>query len=456
MTLRNGFSQPVDLSVKTKEGQIRKFSAILQQDPNYLEFNTIELLGNSRDSREMRELLGSGTVEWWIGHSDPRDKNVRFGEGFVRSAHNWIHLGSDAQAIRPLGIIEILFSTAEHQSKEQSSRISSEVWLTQRPAGWYVEPDDLVQFKALDTIGAWFDVPDKKLKFRLKTISQKRIDERISDEVHLLEIPAVEFEDTSGIAEVFEDQISYCRNVSRLLLSFYYRRPLLVLMESSRNEKAVKTKWQSLKIEPRENSRSFPRSLIGDKEGFIRTGLQSLEGFGKSLRVLFAAVYGYYSSYHANTIETKHAICVRGIEALVSAHEKQKGLDRQVLPNNSWKKVVKKLKEQIDQFDFRDDELMKIKRHISFVPTMSLEERIRRMVDSQGSYWMAHHRNLLDFLPEIILMRNKIVHGERNLDAHNIDRATQKARLIFEMLFLAAAGTKSVSSIELMRQRSYQ
>ncbi|MBK8631749.1 MAG: hypothetical protein IPN84_16635 [Sphingomonadales bacterium] len=153
--------------------------------------------------------------------------------------------------------------------------------------------------------------------------------------------------------------------------------------------------------------------------------------------LLHAAAYGYASSYTSGVMETGLTLCVEGIERLVEAFEQSRGLTRETVEKKRWNSLGKAARKLATPLAETPTERQAIERALSMVPTMTLIERITRMVAAIRPAWRTLASELLERAPAMIKMRNDIVHGRMVEDINALRIELMRAQVLFERIWLA-------------------
>lgn len=447
--------EPTNIIVVQENGEKHTFSALLKQEPGYLNFNKIELLGRPEDSSSAMSLVGSGLISWTVIEQVESAKRARFGTGFVRSANELMGLGLPPESVRPLGILEIFDFVEEIEWDESHSESSIVVWFLQRPTSWHLIPSSHSQLGEFNQHGNWCEVKAHNVKFRLRSISWLRRDTRINNEIEYIEIPAVELRNLDNS----EDGVSIEKSGDLLipflnvLLASYYKQPFRVLERRERIGKKFKVSHQPIALESLRTEGDIRHRFLGDKEQFLSNGLSELARYHNQTAGLFGAVHGYYSSFTGYTIEEKLTSVVEGIEALVTLYEKDAAISRALVSSGTWRGIAKKLKTSLDSEAIDSEIASAIKMQLARPPVLNLFGRISRMVGAQDKGWTSLDREISDGIDRLISLRNKIVHGEEVDDYEEVFAETQRGQLIFERLFLSLCGDENLRSTGISIER---
>src|SRR5262249_15530329 len=160
--------------------------------------------------------------------------------------------------------------------------------------------------------------------------------------------------------------------------------------------------------------------------------------------LLHAAAFGYAQSHNAFNFEASVTSGMEAIERLVSVIEAGAGLQREMVPPKDWKPVGRDLKRVVGASGLPADTIGRLKRSYAPSPTLTLEERIRRVAKTQQKQWSKHDLTLLDGLGELITARNDIVHGRLVKDLQHLYTQRIRAQALFEQIFLTFLGCRRV------------
>ena len=423
-----------------------RVSAIFYQDAHCLHYNRIALIG-TRDQRiELLRLDTDGVIKWTLharpnwNLSEDRDCNHKeTGKGWVRSGGMTQGVAIADDSIQPFADLQILESRDQIDHIDHGGMGAEYVFL-QRPRGWYVHSKEWRVSDPTRKTGAWKKIKPLGIKFRLLRLTLHRDDPRTATEVERLDLPGIEM---APIASGMDPAVFYeCADrlwfLLRILLVFRFRQFITTLQEVKSGAGKHDVTWHSVKLEPRERTdiRVDPPFHTPVETYLVKgaTALLALEG---KRELLHAAAYGYASSYTSAVLESGLTVCVEGIERLIEAFEQARGLTRETVEKKRWSKLGKAARNVATALAETPTERQAIKRALSLVPTMSLIERITRMVAAIRPAWRKLASELLEYAPAMIKMRNDIVHGRMVEDLNALRIEVMRAQVLFERLWLA-------------------
>lgn len=440
------FERPVSLVLTDRQGAEMRVSAMFHQDAHYLHHNRIALIGTRGQEVELHRLDTDGEINWtlharsdWKLSEDGSYNQKETGKGWVRSIGMTRGMSIAKDSIQPFADLLILESRNQIDHGCHGG-IGAEYVFLQRPRGWYVHNRAWRTPNPPRKTGAWKKIEPLGIKFRLLQVVLHRDDARTATEVERLDLPGIEMAPiASGMdPAVFYEGADRLWFLIRILLVFRFRQFITPLQEVKSGAGKHDVTWHSVKIEPRERARDHvdPPFLASD-ETYLVKGAVALLALEDKRELLHAAAYGYASSYTSGVMETGLTVCVEGIERLIEAFEQSRGLTRETIEKRRWSKLSKAARKLATPLAENQTERQAIKRALSMVPTMSLIERITRMVAAIRPAWRKLANELLRHAPAMIKMRNDIVHGRviENPSALRIE--LMRAQVLFERLWLA-------------------
>lgn len=440
------FERSVSLVLTDRQGAEMRVSAVFHQDAHYLHHNRIALIGTRSQEIELLRLDTDGEINWtlharpdWKLSEDGSYNQKETGKGWVRSSGMTRGLAIADDSIQPFADLQILESRDQIDHGYHGGTGAEYVFL-QRPRGWYVHNKAWRTPDLPRKTGAWKKIKPLGIKFRLLQLTLHRDDARTATEVERLNLPGIEMAPiASGMdPAVFYKGADRLWFLMRILLVFRFRQFITPLQEVKSGAGKHDVTWHSVKLAPREGARDYvdPPFLARD-ETYLVKGANALLALEGKRELLHAAAYGYASSYTSGVMETGLTGCVEGIERLIEAFEQSRGLTRETVEKKRWSKLGKAARKLAAPLAETPTERHAIERALSMVPTMSLIERITRMVAAIRPAWRQLPSELLEHAPAMIKMRNDIVHGRmvENLSALRIE--LMRAQVLFERLWLA-------------------
>jgi hypothetical protein len=445
--------QVATIELTAQDGQNLIASARLIQDPNYFQFNRIELLGSARDELSARPLMGQGVIEWKLfDHSNATGKppcHNCSGNGILRSLSIFQGEHVAPETIQVYGVIEIFEVREVFRWKNSREVPSSEIWFLQRPADWdHNLPEGLIA-RSIRKVGPWHRSRSTGCEFRLKSVHWRRNDDRISREAELLTIPAIEMRPSDRTSTTFANEWTRIWQVVRVLLSFRFRQTFWPLYECYQEKNQSISTYYSLPFEhPVDRILNEDEVFYDKTENYIARGLKSLYLISENLPIIHGAIHGYSKSFSAITPSEQLTSVVEGLERLIAIYEEISALKRELVPANEWRSIVKALKTSIEKQDIRPQLAAELKRHVSSKPVLSLQQRIERMAARQRPCWEPRDTRLLHGLSGLIKMRNDVVHGRRVDDFQALSVNVTRGQLLFERLFLGICGNAKVRRLQ--------
>lgn len=444
MRLRDSESATT-LVITDHNGKQMQASAVQHKDPHYLHANRISLIGPQDKHFEILGLDTDGDISWnehvrpdWHLSDDPTYNYSQSGKGWLQSS-GMTHGASIADdSVQPYADIQII-STRTCLRSQHIFELRAEYIFLQRPSDWHVRTRRKAWRAHARTEGAWIAVKSLGVSFRLLRIIHYRDDERIGQEREMIELPGIEFKPT--ISGMDDEEFFQCTDrlwsLLRTLLVFRFRQAVHTLIETKIRPGLRETIWHNIKLEPRE--RNLPHidpPFFAPLEAYLRTGIKALLNMEKNCELLYAAAYGYGSSFNSGVMETRLTLCIEGIERVVEAFERSRGLTRETVNRRRWRKLGSLARRAAVPAGETPSERQAIRRALSRVPTLDLIERINRMVRAQRRNERELAQTLLDGADAMITARNHIVHGRIVQDLAALQAETIRARALFERLWL--------------------
>lgn len=445
---RQDFENCVSIRLIGSDATEFRCSAILEQDPGYLKWNRISLIGDRDAMRASHRLATGGVLRWELHnnptwpHGTPRpDQHITSGTAALRSIGmaSGIAIADDTiQKFGDLRIIELKERTTSPDWTDQKA----EFWFLQRPRDWHPYQKTYRQTVGLIRRGDWLSVKGTDLKFRLVAIGYPRQDIRISRETELLDIPAIEIRHRGdGSLPSFSADAADLWFSLRILIAFRFRQYPATVAEFHESVGVSSQTWHPVEIQPRALSdRHEDPPFFGGVDQFFAKSASVLIKYKAHREILHAAAFGYANSFVVPSLEGGLTSCVEAIERLVSTFESVMSLERQAIGKKRWRKIAEHLKKTVDSLDLNDTESGLVKRGLMQPITLSLQDRILRMAEGQKKRWDAQDYKLLSDLDAMITARNAIVHGRLVDDVNKLYVETIKARVVFERLFLNFVG----------------
>lgn len=441
---RSDFDSSVSITLTRANGKEIRCSALLERDPGFLQWNRISLLGNHDDYIAALGLQSEHQIRWelhnnadWPHGSRREDQHRTSGTASVRSIGMASGIAIASDSVQKFGDLRI-FEYREHTNAPGWEGPSAEFWFLQRPTDWHAYPRRLRRTQGLTHRGDWYRVTGSGLKFRLISIGYPRNDRRLSEEVELIQLPGVEIRPHSAMAhDAFLASADDLWFSLRILIAFRFRLYPRTLAEFRETTGEISQTWHPVPVEPRQiEDNHVDPPFFGVVDSFLARAAVTLARHKAHRELLHAAAFGYANSYKAFLLEGGLTSCVEAIERLVTAFELTASLAREVLDRKEWRKVADKLKKAVDTMGLADSNARLVKRCLAAPVTLSLEERVLRMVKAQRKYWKPTDRQLLEGLGRMIKARNAIVHGRLVEDINEVYVELVRARALFERLFL--------------------
>lgn len=438
---RSDFEKIVSIKLLHPEREATVFSAILERDPHFLNWNRMSLVGNDDDYRRFLS-ASEGQFKWEL--FDNPDWPYRRGD---QSEHRTSGSAILMRSGRADGIslarngIQKFADLAIHSYVEtvtiSEGKLSALYAFLQRPPAWYAYPRRRTD--SLSVRGEWRSVPSLELKLRLLATGHQRQDSRISQEVELIQIPGIEVQPIADmLPEAFVRAAEELWFSIRVLLMFRFRQPIAPLTERISTRDKIKTTWHRVEVEPQQKARDFNDfDFFGRVDDLLAKATPRLASCRGQSGLLHAAAWSYAASFGATVLEAQLTDRVEAIERLVAVHEETLGLDRDRVSREKWTPIKSALKEAVDQLGVDAKLAGNLKRSFASSPLLTLQERIERMAERYCDHWKQDDRDLLKGLGSMIAARNSIVHG-RLVDV--IDRLVVeglRARVVFEKLFMS-------------------
>jgi len=145
-------------------------------------------------------------------------------------------------------------------------------------------------------------------------------------------------------------------------------------------------------------------------------------------------------------MEAGSTACVEGLERLIEAFEQSRELARETIAKKRWTKLGMAARKAATPLAETPLDRKAIERALSIVPTMTLFERLARMVGAIRPKWRQPAIELLQHAPAMIKMRNDIVHGRMVEDFGALRLELMRAQALFERLWLAELGCGHLSA----------
>ncbi|MVA17627.1 hypothetical protein GOZ94_01540 [Agrobacterium vitis] len=413
------------------------FSAIFEQDPHFLHWNRISLIGTDADYR--RFLPFSAEALQWELYVNPKwsesgEHQRTSGEAFITRSGRASGLTIASDGIQKFATLKITKYVKTHAVTD--GRLSAVYAFLQRSSAW--DPySKLPKDSRLSVRGEWQKIPSIGLKLRLLTDGYRRKDPRISQEIELIEIPGVEIGPIADMSsEAFVLAAEKLWFSIRVLLMFRFRQSVTPLVEQISAADEIRATWHSVEIEPRHEANPFDViDFNGRVDRFLVQAAPVLATQDDQIGLLHAATWGYATSFGMSVMEAQLTDRVEAIERLITVYEKASDLNRDRVAINHWKPIKKALKTTIDSLDIDSKLANDLKRGFGSSPPLILEERIQRMAAKYSSKWNHQEQDLLKGVGAMIKARNAIVHGRLVEDANSLPVERLRAQVIFEKLF---------------------
>ena len=433
----------VELTLKT--GEPLRLSAVLLRDPHHLTWNRIRLLGTESEKLALWKLEDRHGLSWslfrnanWGMKSEYRTS----GRGLLRDRGMTKGMNIDPDGVQAFAEIEVFESIETIVDDDSWRDRTAQYWFLQRPDDWSPYKRRYSEPKGLDTYGDWHVLRSLGLKFRLAQIGHARSDERLSREVELIEVPAVEIKPLVEMDEAdFGMRADDLWFSLRILITFRHRQFVTPLTDYKEGWGRRTQTWHANAVEPKEKrSGGDMPPFYGSTGSVFAQALPRLARYRAQREVLHGAVYGYAESFKSSVSESHLTSCVEGLEQLVCAFEDIHGLSRDAVDRKTWKPIAKALKQAIDDVGVKATTRARLKRGLASPTPLSLQERVERMARKYRPYWNDRDRALLNGLGKLIKTRNDIVHGRVVTDYQALYVELVRGRAIFERLFLNLVG----------------
>lgn len=447
------FESNATVYVTNDNGEAMTCSGLLERDAGFLKWNRMSLIGTRDDMVNAMRIQGEGPVRWelhnrtdWPDGKVREDRHLTSGTGAFRSIGmaSGIAIADDSiQKFADLQLYDCVETTIGG-----IKGLSAQYWFLQRPRGWHAYARRPRRRETRSAYGDWRVIVSLKLKFRMVSVGYSRRDDRISHEIELIHLPAIEIEPI----EVMEPEAFFAAADElwfslRILILFRYRQYAQTLAEFREQPGRLTQTWHDAELRPREVPKDFDEPpFFGATDIFFARAAARLATHSEQRELLHAAAYGYANSYKSFMLEGGLTSCIEGIERLVTAFEAVQGLSREVVDRKKWKPVSAALKGTIDGLGLHKAAAARVKRSLAMPATLSLQERIERMVRHYRRHWRERQRELLPGLDGMIKARNDIVHGRLVADLNHIHVELLRARAIFERLFLNFLGCHALET----------
>jgi hypothetical protein len=439
----------VTVHVRTDEGGLITCSALIERDAHHLEPNRITLLGTHEDQVGAMAMARTGFVDWeFLAREDwypPEQREVlskTFGTGILRL--NGVAQGYNIadKSIQPFAAIEV--HDWIHRIESASSDPEQiHYWFLQRPRGWFALPRRVKLEHGLTTRGQWHRVAKLGIRYRLVEIGLAREEPRLNPGLELVNIPAVEFRPLEVAPGDFGKHADRLWFAFRILLGFRFRKMPIPLSRSHNGPKGYQQNWHPHPIDyadRKKNEEEIDPPFFARLEKYLSLGVVRLDRWEPHQETLHAAVSAYGHSFRGYALEVGLTTCVEGLERLVTAFEAIEGLSRELVPRREWRPIARDLKKVLDQHNLPSAVRAGTARGLNNLPTLSLEERLRRMAHHFRRTIRPKDRELLDGVERMIIYRNTIVHGRKIKDFQIAVVERIRAQTLFETLFLALIG----------------
>lgn len=436
----------VSLVLTDRQGAELSVSAVFYQDAHYLHHNRIALIGTRGQEVELLRLDTDGEINWtlharpdWKLSEDGSYNQKETGKGWVRSSGITQGLGIADDTVQPFADIQILQS-CDQIGHGYHGELGAEYVFLQRPRDWHVRNKARRTPDPIRKTGAWKKIMPLGIKFRLVQHTVHRDDARISTEVERIDLPGIEVAPIASdmAPALFSKRSDRLWFLIRILLTFRFRQLITTLTEVKNGAGKQDVIWHSVRLEPRERDYDHvDPPFFAPVETYLVKGATALLALEEKRELLHAAAYGYASSYTSGVLEARLTACVEGIERLIEAFEQSRGLTRDIVEKKRWRKLGKEARRLATENAKTPAEQAGIERALAIPPTMTLIERITRMVTAIRPAWRALASELLEHAPTMIKMRNNIVHGRMIEDLNALYIEVLRARVLFERLWLA-------------------
>jgi len=426
-------------------------SALLERDAPFLAWNRMALLGGEEDMHQAMSLF-SDEVMWslhrnpaWPGQSDDRQHEV-FGSGWFRSVGMTGGIAIADGSLQKFADLDIAEHT-ERVNRPNWGEASAEYCFLQRVGYWPAHGVKPQRRTTLSQEGPWAVVPGSNLKLRLVSVGHLRDDIRLSREIELISLPGIEIRPTqptdTAAFEASADEVWYRL---RILMTFCWRQSIAPLAERHTRQDGFSHTWRSIAIAPRELETIADHHVFdGSRLLYLARGAAKLAHYRNEHERLHAAVFGYAQSFKASSLEIGLTHCVEAIERLVAVIEVETGLEREIVSRNRWRSISRVLRGSLRDLALSKHEDAAIKRSLANQPSLSLRERIERVIALQGKGWTKQDERVLAGLESMIGLRNTIVHGRLAEDINRLHIELVRSRAIFEGLFINLLSVRGVS-----------
>lgn len=442
--MKKDYEQAATVELTLKDGEVIRLSAILHRDPHHLTWNRIRLLGTETEKFSLWRLEDEGGLRWSLfanAHWPMTSTYETSGRGFLRDRGVTKGMNIDPEGVQVFGEIEV-FEKVEAIVGDGWTEQTAQYWFLQRPYDWFPSRRRYSEPKGLSRYGDWRTIRSLGLKFRHAQIGHARSDDRLSREVELVEIPAVEIAPLGTMDEAdFATRADDLWFSLRILMVFRYRQYVSPLMAYKSGWGRRTQTWHSSAVEPKEKRPDGDTPpFYGSSAKVFARALPALARYRDQRELLHGAAYGYAESFKASVSESNLTSCVEALERLVCAFEEIQGLSRDAVDREDWKPVAKALKRAIDAAGVHATTRGRLKRSLASPAPLSLQERIERMARRYRRHWAEHDLKLLTGLPRLIKTRNDIVHGRLVRDYNALYTELERGRAVFERLFLNLVG----------------
>ncbi len=443
--MKRDYETAATVELTTRDGEVLRLSAILHRDPQHLHWNRIRLLGTEQEKLSLWKIDNDHDLEWSLfmnARWPPMGAEYRTsGRGGLRDRGMTQGMNIDPEGVQAFSEIDV-YETVETIGAEGWSEQRADYWFLQRPYDWFASRRRYREPKGLSRHGDWLTLRSLGLKFRLAQIGHPRSDDRLSKEVELVDIPAVEIKPLTSLDQ--DDFVTRADDLwfsLRILIAFRYRQYVSQLMEYKEGSGRRTQTWHLGAIEPKEKRPDADTPpFYGNTARIFARALPALARYRAQRELLHGAVYGYAESFKTSISESHLTSCVEGLERLVCAFEEIKGLSRDTVERKAWRPIAKALKRAIDEADVDAQTRGRLKRSLSSPALLSLQERLERMATTYRRYWSEQDRALLAGIGKLIKVRNDIVHGRLITDYNALYVELVRGRALFERLFLNLVG----------------
>lgn len=434
------------LHLRARNGATVTLSALLIRDRFHIGINRIELLGTEHDARAAEALAGHGLVSWEY-YVAPGQEPMRTGRGrgLLRSVAHFKGWHVAPNAVQIIGHIEVFETEDIWQPIGAMKGLSQTYWFLQRPHEWdrdFRRP----WHDRLEYAGPWQRLGTLGLRFRMKSSPWREVDPRVANEEILLAIPTIEIGPLSGSPADFAENAAKLWSLLRVLIAFRFRQQVIGAAAFHNEPDQYRSHHRPMPITPKEEPSLGDELLFRNTvDQYLRHGVRALWPLAAHVEHLHVSVYSYATTFRQRTIEEKLVNGVEAIERLVTVLEEIAGLERDIIPRRKWRGIAKSLKEVVDTAIPEPEIASRVKRAMSSPVTLSLEERIRRLVERDPIPW-GRDALLLRGVGALITFRNHIVHGRRVSDLNSLSIQVDRAQLLFERLFFALIGQPDLAS----------